>query len=107
MKRSSAEIPMSLQVACVSERALIRRTRFTRTTSTGNESYLPRLQSKQVLGHEIINIAAIQTKPCPQRARTLVPEPRVVEQGHDVVGSQRQSVESPAVRVEEGLVGRL
>ncbi len=30
--------------------------------SSGNQSSPPRLQSKQELGHEIINIAATQTK---------------------------------------------
>ena len=71
----------------------------------GNASHAwlgsPRLQSQQVLRHEIEAIAAVEGEPCPQRVVTLCPEPRIVEQSHDVVCLLRRPVKSPSLRVED------
>ncbi len=71
----------------------------------GNSSHtqirLPRLESQQVLRHEIEAIATVEVEPCPQRVVALSPEPRIVEQSHDVVRLQRRPVKSPTLRVED------
>ena len=50
-----------------------------------------RLESQQVLRHEIEAIATVEVEPCPQRVVALCPEPRIVEQSHDVVRLQRSA----------------
>ena len=57
-----------------------------------------RLESQQVLRHEIEAIAAVEGEPCPQRVAALCPEARKVEQSHDVVRLQRRPVKSTSVR---------
>ena len=68
---------------------------------SANGNYSPRLQSENVLGHKIEGIAAMQTKACHQRLRALFPEPRMVDQGDEVVRFQRRSVKTPAVFVKD------
>ena len=71
----------------------------------GNSSHTqirsPRLESQQVLRHEIEAIAAVEGDPCPQRVAALCLEARKVEQSHDVVRLQRGPVKSPTLRVED------
>ena len=57
-----------------------------------------RLESQQVLRHEIEAIAAVEGEPCPQRVAALCPEARKIEQSHDVHHLQRRTVKSPSVR---------
>jgi hypothetical protein len=57
-----------------------------------------RLESQQVLRHEIEAIAAVEGEPCPQRVAALCPEARKVEKSHDVARLQRRTVKSPSVR---------
>ena len=57
-----------------------------------------RLESQQVLRHEIEAIAAVEDEPCPQRVAALCPEARKIEQSHDVAHLQRRTVKSPSVR---------
>jgi hypothetical protein len=57
-----------------------------------------RLESQQVLRHEIESFAAVEGEPCPQRVAVLCPKARKVEQSHDVVRLQRRPVKSPSVR---------
>ena len=57
-----------------------------------------RLESQQVLRHEIEAIAAVEGEPCPQRVAALCPEARKIEQSHDVARLQRRPVKSPSVR---------
>ena len=55
-----------------------------------------RLESQQVLRHEIESITAVEDEPCPQRVVSLCPEARKVEQSHDVVRLQRRPVKRRA-----------
>ncbi len=55
-----------------------------------------RLESQQVLRHEIEAIAAVEVEPCPQRVVALCPKARNVEQSHDVVRLQRRPVKRRA-----------
>ena len=55
-----------------------------------------RLESQQVLRHEIEAIAAVEGEPCPQRVAALCPEACKVEESHDVVRLQRRPVKRRA-----------
>jgi hypothetical protein len=39
----------------------------------------------------------VEGEPCPQRVVALCPEPRIVEQSHDVVRLERRPVKSPTL----------
>ena len=118
MKKTSVGIPMSLYIiqAYTFRHAVQDHTRnflvLPRTVHKlmmpmfpGNSSHTqirsPRLESQQVLRHEIEAIAAVEGEPCPQRVVALCPEPRIIEQSHDVVRLERRPVKSPTLRVED------